>query len=119
LVRRLETEARCAGGIALDADLDHYQQAALHRRVLESALVQHGYLSITRRPIPQQLFGRKVAMIIFPFRLSTSGSTRTTRSAPAIPGAGRATPELHQSYGRQARVDVLTIDPATDPELIR
>jgi len=64
LLRHLETEARCAGGIALDADLDHYQQAALHRRVLESALMQHGYLSITRRPIPQQLFGRKLAMIM-------------------------------------------------------
>jgi transposase InsO family protein len=60
-VRRQEAEVRQQGGIALATELDHYDQAALHRRVLESVLVQHGYLLMTRRRIPQRIFGRKVA----------------------------------------------------------
>jgi transposase InsO family protein len=63
-VRHLEAEARRAQGIPLDAALDHYDQAALHRRVLESVLVEHGYLSITRRRLPQRLFGKSVAKIM-------------------------------------------------------
>ena len=62
-VRQREAEARRQAGIDAEVELDHYEQAALHRRVLEPALVQHGYLSLTRRRIPQSLFGRKVAMI--------------------------------------------------------
>jgi transposase InsO family protein len=61
-VRRVERAARQAEGIALDAKLDHYEQAALHRRVLESVLVQHGFLLLTRRRIPQRIFGRRAAM---------------------------------------------------------
>jgi transposase InsO family protein len=61
-VRSMEAEARQQAGIGPDLELDHYAQAALHRRVLQAALVQHGYLSLTRRRIPQRLFGRKVAM---------------------------------------------------------
>jgi putative transposase len=61
-VRPMEEAARRQAGIALDVVLDHYEQAALHRRVLQPALVQHGYLSLTRRRIPQRLFGRKVAI---------------------------------------------------------
>jgi hypothetical protein len=59
--RRVEAAARQKQGIGLDAELDHYDQAALHRRVLESVLVQHGYLLLTRRRIPQRVFGRRVA----------------------------------------------------------
>ncbi|HEV3257530.1 MAG TPA: DDE-type integrase/transposase/recombinase [Gemmataceae bacterium] len=62
-VHQCEQEAPRQEGIDLDVALDHYQQAALHRRVLQEALVQHGYLSLTRRRVPQRLFGRKVAMI--------------------------------------------------------
>jgi transposase InsO family protein len=62
-VHQCEQEARRQEGIDLHVELDHYEQAALHRRVLQEALVQHGYLSLTRRRVPQRLFGRKVAMI--------------------------------------------------------
>jgi hypothetical protein len=61
-VRCLEAVARQQAGVAPDIALDHYEQAALHRRVLQPALVQHGYLSLTRRRIPQRLFGRNVAI---------------------------------------------------------
>jgi transposase InsO family protein len=60
-VSRLAAAAREQKGIALDAELDHYDQAALHRRVLESVLVQRGFLWMTRRRIPQRIFGRKTA----------------------------------------------------------
>jgi transposase InsO family protein len=60
-VRRVEQAVRQDKGIALDAELEHYEQAALHRRVLESVLVQHGLLLTTRRRIPQRIFGRKAA----------------------------------------------------------
>jgi transposase InsO family protein len=63
LVREREALARCQDHIALDAALDHYEQAALHRRVLTQALVESGLLTITRRPIPQRFFGQKVANI--------------------------------------------------------
>jgi len=62
-VHQGEEAARHQAGIDAGVELDHYEQAALHRRVLEPALVQHGYLSLTRRRVPQRLFGRKVAMI--------------------------------------------------------
>ena len=38
LVGRLEASARVEAGIALDEELDHYDQAALHRGVLQEAL---------------------------------------------------------------------------------
>lgn len=60
-VRRLEEAARRQGGVTVDAQLDHYEQAALHREVLESVLVQRGLLLQTRRRIPQRIFGRKTA----------------------------------------------------------
>jgi hypothetical protein len=60
-VRRLEAGAREEAGIAAEAELDHYAQARLHRGVLTTALVEHGFLSLTRRRIPQRIFGRKVA----------------------------------------------------------
>jgi transposase InsO family protein len=60
-VKSLEEEKRRQEGRGMEVELDHYERAALHRRVLESALVQHGYLLLTRRRIPQRLFGRKVA----------------------------------------------------------
>lgn len=59
--RRQEEVARRQGGIALDEEIDHYEQAELHRRVLESVLVQHGLLLMMRRRIPQRIFGRKAA----------------------------------------------------------
>jgi hypothetical protein len=55
--------ARQEAGLALDAELSHYEQAALHRRVLEPALVESGLLTITRRRLPQLFFGRKPANI--------------------------------------------------------
>jgi transposase InsO family protein len=60
-VRRLEAGARAEAGMAAEEELDHYAQAALHRGVLTTALVEHGLLSLTRRRIPQRIFGRKVA----------------------------------------------------------
>src|SRR5262245_51191942 len=47
LVCRLEASARAEAGIALDAKLEHYDPAALHRRVLQEALMKCVYLSIT------------------------------------------------------------------------
>jgi transposase InsO family protein len=64
LVSQLEKETRGQDGLALDAPLDHYEQAALHRRVLQKALVESGYLTITRRRIPQTFFGQKAAKIM-------------------------------------------------------
>jgi transposase InsO family protein len=64
LVRQREQEARHHDGLAREDRLDHhYEQAALHRRVLSQVLVESGYLSITRRRIPQTFFGQKVANI--------------------------------------------------------
>jgi transposase InsO family protein len=60
-VERLEESARVGDGIALDAELNHYDQAALHRGVLQQALVESGYLSFARRQLPQALFGKKTA----------------------------------------------------------
>jgi transposase InsO family protein len=62
-VHALEDSARRAAGLAADLALDHYEQAALHRRVLQPALVQHGHLTLTRRRLAQRLFRQKAAMI--------------------------------------------------------
>ena len=62
-VGRLEEQARTKDGIALDALLDHYEQAALHRGVLQEALMERGILSMTRRRIPQRFYGQKAANI--------------------------------------------------------
>ena len=62
-VQRLEAAARTELRIAPDAGLDHHDHAALHRRVLEAALVQGGYLLLTRRRIPQRLLRLKRASI--------------------------------------------------------
>jgi transposase InsO family protein len=63
LVRQQEAASRRQEGIAEEAVLEHYEQAALHRRVLTQVLVERGLLTITRRRIPQRFFGRKVANI--------------------------------------------------------
>jgi transposase InsO family protein len=63
LVREREALVRGQDCIALDAALDHYQQADLHRKVLTQALVESGLLTIKRRRIPQRFFGQKVAKI--------------------------------------------------------
>jgi transposase InsO family protein len=57
----LAAAARRQQGFDDEAILDHYEQAALHREVLTQALVEGGYLTITRRRIPQRFFGQKVA----------------------------------------------------------
>jgi hypothetical protein len=44
-------------------DQDHYEEAALYRRVLTQVLVERGLLTMTRRRIPQKFFGQKVAII--------------------------------------------------------
>jgi transposase InsO family protein len=62
-VGQAEARARQQAGIPLEALLDHYEQAALHRRVLPQVLMEGGYLTIRRRRIPQRFFGRKVANI--------------------------------------------------------
>jgi transposase InsO family protein len=62
-VRRLEQRLRDQDGIAPDLALDHYEQAALHRRVLQQVLVERSLLTITRRRIPQTFYGQKVANI--------------------------------------------------------
>jgi hypothetical protein len=55
-VRDVEALVRDKGNIAPEAFLEHYEQAALHRRVLRQVLVESRYLSITRRRIPQRFF---------------------------------------------------------------
>jgi transposase InsO family protein len=62
-VRRLENNIRALDGNAVEAPLDHYEQAALHRRVLQQVLVESGLLTITRRRITQTFYGQKVANI--------------------------------------------------------
>jgi transposase InsO family protein len=62
-VRRLEEQFRAESGIALDAKPTHYDQAALHRRVLQQVLVERGLLTITRRRLPQTFYSQKVANI--------------------------------------------------------
>jgi len=59
-VRHLEKQLRGQDGIAPDAQLDHYEQAALHRRVLQQVLMERGLLTITRRRLPQTFYGQKV-----------------------------------------------------------
>jgi hypothetical protein len=63
LVCGLEEQARAKAGIAPETELDHYDQAALHRGVLQEALLERGYLSMTRRRIPQRFYGQKAANI--------------------------------------------------------
>jgi transposase InsO family protein len=63
LAQRLEEAIRHADRIAPEVALDHYEQAALHRRVLTSALVESGLLTIARRRIPQRFYGQKMANI--------------------------------------------------------
>jgi transposase InsO family protein len=62
-VRQLEMQFRVKDGIGLKTELDHYEQAALHRRVLQQVLVERCLLTITRRRIPQTFYGQKVANI--------------------------------------------------------
>jgi transposase InsO family protein len=62
-VRQLEDNTRDQRGIALETVLDHYEQAALHRGVLQQALLERGLLTITRRRLPQTFYGQKVANI--------------------------------------------------------
>src|SRR5207244_5338653 len=52
LVQDQEMIARRQDGIAADAVLTHYEHAALQRRVLTQVLLEGGFLTITRRPIP-------------------------------------------------------------------
>jgi transposase InsO family protein len=61
--RQLKEQFRDQDGIAPEAALDHYEQAPLHRRVLQQVLVERGLLTITRRRLPQTFYGQKVANI--------------------------------------------------------
>jgi hypothetical protein len=61
--RALEEQLRAQDGIASETPLEHYEQAALHRRVLQQVLVERGLLTITRRRLPQTFYGQKVASI--------------------------------------------------------
>jgi transposase InsO family protein len=62
-VKQEEEAVRLQEAIDPGVALQHYEQAALHRRVLTQVLVEHGLLTITRRRIPQTFFGQKVANI--------------------------------------------------------
>jgi len=62
-VRQLEEQFRAKDGLAPEAHLDHYEQAALHRRVLKQVLVESRLLTITRRRLPQTFYGQKAANI--------------------------------------------------------
>jgi transposase InsO family protein len=53
-VKQLEEGARRSAGLVQGEGLEHDEQAALHRRVLEEALVESGLLFIKRRRIPQR-----------------------------------------------------------------
>jgi transposase InsO family protein len=63
-VDRLEQEQRQAGGIPMDATLEHYQQATVDREAIRRALVAHGFLLFTRRRIPSPIKRRKVTKIM-------------------------------------------------------
>lgn len=63
-VGRLEQEQRTAGGIPMDALLDHYQQAVVDREAIRRALVAHGLLVFTRRRVPTPIKRRKVTEIM-------------------------------------------------------
>jgi transposase InsO family protein len=62
-VQQAEEAVRREEGISQGTVLEHYEQAALQRRVLTQLLVESGLLTITRRRIPQKFFGQKVANI--------------------------------------------------------
>ena len=62
-VAQAEESVRHQEGIRQGQVLEHYEQTALHRRVLTQVLVERGLLTITRRRIPQKFFGQKVANI--------------------------------------------------------
>ena len=62
-VQEAEEVDRGQGGLEPREYQDHYEQAALYRRVLTQVLVECGLLTITRRRIPQKFFGQKVANI--------------------------------------------------------
>jgi transposase InsO family protein len=63
-VKHMEQEQRAAGGIPMDANLEHYQQAAIDREVIRRALVAHGLLLFTRRRVPTPIKRRKVTKIM-------------------------------------------------------
>ena len=62
-VHQAEESIRAEEGIGQGVDQDHYEEAALYRRVLTQVLVERGLLTMTRRRIPQKFFGQKVAII--------------------------------------------------------
>ena len=61
-----EAYARCerlAQGLDPDAELDHYQQAAIDRVAIVRALIEHGYLQIRRRRVTPPFVRRKLRKI--------------------------------------------------------
>ena len=50
---------RSQQGYPLDTDLDHYHQAAIDRVAIRRALVEYGFLTLTRRSITPPLPTRK------------------------------------------------------------
>jgi hypothetical protein len=79
-VQELEARARHEAGLPQEKELEHYEQAALHRRVLEEALVESGLLFIKRRRIPQKFFDQKPANIL--------GRTQISRKVQLCEKAG-------------------------------
>jgi hypothetical protein len=63
-VERLQQEERVVGGIPENANLDHYDQAALDREAIRRALVAHGLLWFTRRRLPSPIKRPKVTNIM-------------------------------------------------------
>jgi transposase InsO family protein len=62
-VDRERMTARSESGIALDENLDHWQEAEVDRVAVSRALVGHDYLLYRRRRVPQTFRGRKVAKV--------------------------------------------------------
>jgi hypothetical protein len=52
-VRQLAEKLRGPEGLAPQAQLSHYEEAAFQRRILPQVLLERGLLTITRRRFPQ------------------------------------------------------------------
>ena len=54
-----QTQERLQQGYPLDTDLGHVAQAQIDRAAIRRALVEHGYLSFTRRSITPSIKSQK------------------------------------------------------------
>jgi transposase InsO family protein len=63
MLQRHRFAARHQESIAFDMDLDHWQESRIDRKAISRALVEHGDLMFTRRPIPLTIRRQKMANI--------------------------------------------------------